>query len=133
MKKINAIIRATRLQAVTNALHMIPEVTGMTTSTVRGYGCHSWQTSTSERKYSPLLKNAPGSDLIKLEPHTKIEIVCIDAVVEEVIDSIQKAARTGKAGDGKIIISPIDDIIRIQTGVRGEAAIINQEINSNHE
>lgn len=125
MKKINAIFRASKLKAVTQSLETMPDLTGMTISTVRGYGSHV--SEKIKTRFNPLLKVPPGSELKKLEPHTKIEIICIDAIVEDVIAVIMQVARTGKAGDGKITISPINSIIRIQTGERDEEAIRYRE------
>lgn len=127
MKKINAIIRASRLQAVIKELQTIPGLTGVTMSTVRGYGCHTW---TKSEEIPPLFKN---SRTIKAEAHTKIEIICADHVVEKAVSAIETAAKTGRPGDGKITVFPIDDVIRIQTGARGEQAIQQQGIIRDHD
>ena len=127
MKKINAIIRASRLQNVLKALQMVPGLSGVTMSTVRGYGCHTWVAPGE----TPRLK--PNPTAIKAEAHTKIEIICTDDVVESAVSAIETAARTGKAGDGKIAVFPIDEVIRIQTGARGEKAIEQQGIICDHD
>lgn len=127
MKKINAIIRAGRLQSVTDSLRGISGLTGMTLSTVRGYGCRTWNSQVGSRhRMSSLTK-------FKAEAHTKIEIICTDSIVERVVSAIANAAKTGKPGDGKITIFPIDDVVRIETGARGEKAIHEQGIIFDHD
>ena len=113
MKEIKAYIKPHKLSKVTMALHKVEGLTGMSVVDVRGFGRGK-------------AKNAPDrivEDLVDYVPHVKIEIVCKDDMVEEIVSVIKGAAHTGLKGDGKIYISTIDDAIRIQTGERGEAAV----------
>ncbi len=112
MKKIEAIIRPHLLDAVRNALQEV-NVVGMTISEVQGYGRQKGHTETYR-----------GTEYqIEFIPKTKIEVIIPDDVEDMVIAAIVKTAKTGKFGDGKIFVVPIDDVIRIRTGERGEAAL----------
>lgn len=113
MKEIKAYIKPHKLSKVTLALHKVEGLTGMSVVDVRGFGRGRG-------------KDAPHrivDDLVDYVPHSKIEIVCSDDMVEEIVSIIEKEAHTGLKGDGKIYISTIDDAVRIQTGERGEAAV----------
>jgi nitrogen regulatory protein P-II 1 len=112
MKKIEAIIRPHLLDAVRSALQEV-EIKGMTISEVQGYGRQRGHTETYR-----------GTEYqIEFIPKIKIEVIVPDDIEEFAVHAIIKAARTGKFGDGKIFIVPIDDVIRIRTGERGEAAV----------
>lgn len=112
MKKIEAIIRPHLLDAVRNALQEV-NVVGMTISEVQGYGRQKGHTETYR-----------GTEYqIEFIPKTRIEVIIPDDVEDMVIGAIIKTAKTGKFGDGKIFVVPIDDCIRIRTGERGEAAL----------
>jgi nitrogen regulatory protein P-II 1 len=112
MKKIEAIIRPHLLDAVKNALREI-DVKGMTVSEVHGYGRQSGHTETYR-----------GAEYqIDFIPKLKIEVIIPDEIEDAVVQAISKSAQTGKFGDGKIFILPINDVIRIRTGERGEAAL----------
>ena len=112
MTKLEAIIRPSSLDAVKDALREIG-VEGMTVSEVRGHGRQKGHTEVYRgREYS-----------VDLLPKIKIEMVLADSRVEEVVETILKAARTGQIGDGKIFLSRIDDAIRIRNEERGEAAL----------
>jgi nitrogen regulatory protein P-II 1 len=112
MKKVEAIIRPHLLDAVKNALREI-DVKGMTVSEVQGYGRQIGHTETYR-----------GAEYqIDFIPKLKIEVIIGDDVEDAVVQAISRAAQTGKFGDGKIFILPIDDVIRIRTGERGEAAL----------
>lgn len=112
MKKIEAIIRPHLLDAVKNALREI-DVKGMTASEVQGYGRQSGHTETYR-----------GAEYrIDFVPKVKIELIVPDELEDLVVQTISKTAQTGKFGDGKIFIVSIDDVIRIRTGERGEAAL----------
>ena len=113
MKEIKAYIKPHKLSKVTLALHRIEGLTGMSVVDVRGFGRGK-------------AKNAPHrivEDLVDYIPHVKIEMVCRDDMVEEIISVIQKEAHTGLRGDGKIYISTIDDAVRIETNERGTIAV----------
>ncbi|HZE71126.1 MAG TPA: P-II family nitrogen regulator [Pyrinomonadaceae bacterium] len=112
MKKVEAIIRPHLLDAVRTALQEM-DVVGMTISEVQGYGRQRGHTETYR-----------GTEYqIEFIPKTRIEVVVPDELEEGTVDAIIKTARTGKFGDGKIFVVPLDDVIRIRTGERGEAAI----------
>ena len=112
MKKIEAIIRPFKLDDVREALSEIG-VKGMTLTEVKGYGRQKGHTEVYR-----------GSEYkIDFLPKIKVEIIVKDAMVERVIATIVKAARTGQVGDGKIFIFPVEDVIRIRTEESGEDAV----------
>jgi nitrogen regulatory protein P-II 1 len=112
MKKVEAIIRPHLLDAVRSALQDV-EIVGMTISEVQGYGRQRGHTETYR-----------GTEYqIEFVPKVKLEVIIPDDVEEFAVNAIMKTARTGKFGDGKIFVLPIDDVIRIRTGERGEAAL----------
>jgi nitrogen regulatory protein P-II 1 len=112
MKKIEAIIRPHLLDAVRSALQEV-EVVGMTISEVQGYGRQRGHTETYR-----------GTEYqIEFIPKIKIEVIVADDIEDFVVQAIIKTARTGKFGDGKIFVLSLEDVIRIRTGERGEAAI----------
>jgi len=112
MKKIEAIIKPFKLDEVKNALTKIG-VQGMTISEVRGFGRQKGHTETYRgAEYS-----------IDFLPKSKIELIVTDELVTQVIETIERAAKTGKIGDGKIFVSPVEEVIRIRTGERGKDAI----------
>jgi nitrogen regulatory protein PII len=112
MKKIEAIVRPHLLDAVKNSLQEV-EVKGMTVSEVRGYG--------RQRGHTETYRGAEYQ--IDFIPKLKIEVVIPDDIEDMVVWAITKAAQTGKFGDGKIFVSQLEDVIRIRTGERGEAAL----------
>jgi nitrogen regulatory protein PII len=112
MKKIEAIIRPFRIDDVREALGEIG-VKGMTLTEVKGYG--------RQKGHTELYR---GSEYqIDFLPKLKLEIVVADKMVDQVVDVILKAAKTGQVGDGKIFISSIEDVVRVRTGESGEDAL----------
>ena len=112
MKKILAIIRPDKLEEVKQALEEIG-CHGLTVKEVRGRG-----------RQLGITESYRGHDYkVDLLPKTEIEIVVKEEDLDKIIDTIIKTAQTGDIGDGKIFISPVDDVIRIRTGERGEKAI----------
>lgn len=112
MKKIEAIIRPFKLDDVKIKL-VNAGIVGMTVSEVRGFGRQKGQTE----RYR-------GSEYtVEFLQKLKIEIVVEDDKVDMVVDKVIGAARTGEIGDGKIFVSPVDEIVRIRTGERGEEAV----------
>ena len=112
MKKVEAIIRPFKLEDVKLAL-VNAGIVGMTVSEVRGFGRQKGQ-----------VERYRGSEFtVEFLQKLKLEIVVDDAQVDTVVGAIQEAARTGKIGDGKIFISPVDSVIRIRTGDRDSSAI----------
>jgi len=112
MKKIEAIVKPFKLDDVRQALTEIG-ITGLTTTEVKGFG--------RQQGHTELYRGAEY--VIDFIPKVKLEIVLDDSQVEECIEAICNAARTGKIGDGKIFISDIGNIIRIRTGEKGQEAI----------
>ena len=112
MKEIIAIIRPEKLENVKSALESI-ECRGLTVVDVKGRG-----------RQLGVTESYRGSDYrIDLLPKTRLEIIVKDEEVDEVVDIIVKTAQTGDIGDGKIFISPVEDVVRIRTGERGEKAV----------
>ena len=112
MKKIEAIIKPFKLDDVREALSEIG-ITGMTTTEVKGFG--------RQKGHTELYRGAEY--VIDFLPKLKVELVVKDDQVERCIETITKAARTGKIGDGKIFVSSVERVIRIRTGEQGEEAI----------
>lgn len=112
MKKIEAIIKPFKLDEVKAALAEIG-VKGMTLSEVKGFG----RTGGKREVYRG------SAYVVDFVPKVKLEIVVPDELTGDVIDAIMKAAQTGRIGDGKIFVVPIEEAIRIRTGERGEEAV----------
>ena len=112
MKKIEAIIKPFKLDEVREALSDIG-VSGLTVTEVKGFG--------RQKGHTELYRGAEY--VVDFLPKVKIEIVVGDDAVEGAIDSIVKAARTGKIGDGKIFVFDLEQAIRIRTGEHGPAAV----------
>lgn len=112
MKCITAIIKPFRLDDVREALSEIG-IRGMTVSEVKGFG--------RQKGHTELYRGAEY--VIDFLPKIKIETVVEDERVEACIEALTEAARTGRFGDGKIFVSPVDTVVRIRTGERGAAAI----------
>lgn len=112
MKKIEAIIKPFKLDDVKEALNNIG-IKGMTISEVKGYG--------RQKGHTEVYRGAEY--VIDFLPKLKIEIVVGAEQVDEVIDTIVAAAKTGKIGDGKIFVLPVETVVRVRTGERGQEAI----------
>jgi len=112
MKKIEAIIKPFKLEEVKEALAGVG-IQGMTITEVKGFG--------RQKGHKELYRGAEY--VVEFLPKVKIEIVVAADVVEQVVEAIVKAASTGRIGDGKIFVSPVDDAVRIRTGESGEVAI----------
>jgi nitrogen regulatory protein PII len=112
MVKIECVIRPERFEDVNAALSDLG-VVGMTTSEVRGCG--------RQRGYVERYRGMEYQ--VRLLPKMKLELVVPDGQVDEVIRAIVEAGRTGEVGDGKIFLSRVEEVIRIRTGERGEAAL----------
>ena len=112
MKKIEAIIKPFKLEEVKEALADLG-VEGMTVSEVKGFGRQKGHTEVYR-----------GSEYtVDFLPKIKIEVVLTDTLAVSATEAIVKAARTGKIGDGKVFVSPVDEAIRIRTEERGETAV----------
>ena len=112
MKKIEAIIKPFKLDEVREALSAVG-VAGLTVTEVKGFG--------RQKGHTELYRGAEY--VVDFLPKVKIELVVADSLVEAAIEAILKSARTGKIGDGKIFVTPFEQVIRIRTGETGEAAI----------
>lgn len=112
MKLVNAIIKPFKLDDVREGLSEIG-VTGITVTEVKGFG--------RQKGHTELYRGAEY--VVDFLPKVKLEIAVADDMVDTVIDAITKAANTGKIGDGKIFVMPLEQAIRIRTGESGESAI----------
>ena len=112
MKKIEAIIRPTKLDEVKTALDDVG-VVGMTVTDVRGYG--------SQRGHTERYRG--NTYVVNLLPKIKLEMVVPESLVDQVLHVIEAAAKTGEVGDGKIFIADVERAVRIRTGEEGETAL----------
>ena len=112
MKKVEAIIKPFKLDEVKGALNEIG-IQGMTISEVKRYG--------RQKGHTELYRGAEY--MIDFIPKIKIEIMVSDSLLPQVLDSIEKSAKTGRIGDGKIFVTPVETVIRIRTGETGEEAL----------
>ncbi|MES9832208.1 MAG: P-II family nitrogen regulator [Candidatus Thiodiazotropha sp. LLP2] len=112
MKKVEAIIKPFKLEDVREALSEVG-ITGMTATEVKGFG--------RQKGHTELYRGAEY--VVDFLPKVKLELVVTSDQVQTCIDAITNAARTGKIGDGKIFVSPVEQVIRIRTGEENEAAI----------
>lgn len=112
MKKIEAIIKPFKLDEVKEALNEIG-IKGMTLTEVKGYG--------RQRGHKEIYRGAEYE--VDFVPKIKLGIIVDSSMVEKVVEVIRSAANTGKIGDGKIFVLPVDDVIRVRTGEHGVDAI----------
>lgn len=112
MKKIEAIIKPFKLDEVKDALNAIG-IQGITVTEVKGFG--------RQKGHTELYRGAEY--VVDFLPKVKLEIIAADGLVPKIIETIETTAKTGRIGDGKIFVTPVDEVIRIRTGERGEAAI----------
>ena len=114
MKEIRAYIKPHKLSEVTQALHHVEGLTGMSVSDVKGFG----------RGHVGGEPHSAGEEVVDYVHHARIEIICRDELMGEVVESIRRTAHTGLRGDGKIyVFSHVEDAVRISTGDRGDAAV----------
>ncbi|MGE0041254.1 MAG: P-II family nitrogen regulator [Vicinamibacterales bacterium] len=112
MKKVEGIIRPHLLEALKGTLQAVG-VTGMTVTEVKGFGRQKGQTETYR-----------GTEYqVEFVPKVKVEVAVSDALVDPVMAVFLEVAKTGKFGDGKVFVSPLDDVARIRTGEHGESAL----------
>ncbi|MEC9345223.1 MAG: P-II family nitrogen regulator [Pseudomonadota bacterium] len=112
MKKIEAIIKPFKLDEVKEALHEVG-LQGITVTEAKGFG--------RQKGHTELYRGAEY--VVDFLPKVKVEVVVDDDMVERALEAIQQAARTGRIGDGKIFVSPVEEVIRIRTGEKGSDAI----------
>jgi nitrogen regulatory protein P-II 1 len=112
MKKVEAIIKPFKLEEVKESLNALG-IQGMTVSEVKGFG--------RQKGHTELYRGAEY--IVDFLPKVKIEVVVKDEILAKVLDAVTDAAKTGRIGDGKIFVIPVEDTIRIRTGETGEEAI----------
>jgi nitrogen regulatory protein P-II 1 len=112
MKRVEAIIKPSKLDEVKDALHALG-VTGLTVSEVKGFG--------RQKGHTEMYRGTEYT--VDFLPKLLIIVVVVDDLLEPVVKAIADSARTGKIGDGKIFVSSLDDVMRIRTGERGRDAI----------
>jgi nitrogen regulatory protein PII len=112
MKKIEAIIKPFKLEEVKESLGEVG-ITGMTVTEVKGFG--------RQKGHTEIYRGSEYT--VDFLPKIKLELVVADSVVQQAVGAIVKAAKTGKIGDGKVFVSPIEESIRIRTEEKGEQAI----------
>ena len=112
MKQITAIVKPFKLEEVREALGQVG-VTGLTVTEVKGFG--------RQKGHTELYRGAEY--VVDFLPKVKIEVAVDDAIVDRVIEAIETASRTGKIGDGKIFVSPLEQVVRIRTGETGKDAL----------
>ena len=112
MKKIEAIIKPFKLDEVKEALADVG-VLGLTVTEVKGFG--------RQKGHTELYRGAEY--VVDFLPKVKIEVVLSDELVAKALEAIERSAKTGRIGDGKIFVSTIDEVVRIRTGERGEPAL----------
>ena len=113
MKEIKAIIRPSKLLEVTEELHEIEGLPGVTILEIKGFGKGRAKKATDKVVY----------EMVEFIPRIQLEVVVDDAMVDDVVNVIQKYAHTGNTGDGKIFVSTVDEIVKIRTNERGRNAI----------
>ncbi|MFN8643999.1 MAG: P-II family nitrogen regulator [Candidatus Binatia bacterium] len=112
MKKVEAIIKPFKLDEVKEALSAIG-VQGLTVSEIKGFG--------RQKGHTELYRGAEY--VVDFLPKVKLEIIAADEKVGDIVAAIEKSAKTGRIGDGKIFVLPIEEVIRIRTGERGTDAV----------
>ena len=112
MKKIDAIIKPFKLDEVKDALHEVG-IQGITISEVKGVG--------RQKGHTELYRGAEY--VVDFLPKVKLEIVVPDDRVQQVVETVMKSAHTGRIGDGKLFVLPVDEVIRIRTGDKGADAL----------
>jgi len=112
MKKIEAIIKPFKLDEVKDALNGIG-IKGMTVSEVKGYG--------RQKGHTEIYRGAEY--VVDFIPKIKLEVIVPDEQVDQVIDTILNVAKTGKIGDGKIFVLPVERVVRVRTGETGNEAV----------
>ena len=112
MKLVTAIVKPFVLEDVKGALEQIG-VLGMTVSEVQGYG--------RQKGHTEVYRGAEYS--VDFVPKVRVEVLADDTMADKVVDAVVESARTGKIGDGKVWVSPVDTVVRVRTGERGSDAI----------
>jgi len=112
MKKIEAVVKPFKVEEIREALTALG-CSGLTVTEVKGFG--------RQKGHTELYRGAEYT--VDFLPKAKVEVIVADHMVEKVIEAVIKAARTGKIGDGKIFVTPVEQVVRIRTGETGDDAI----------
>ncbi|WP_028928380.1 P-II family nitrogen regulator [Pseudonocardia asaccharolytica] len=112
MKLVTAIVKPFVLEDVKSALEQIG-VLGMTVSEVQGYG--------RQKGHTEVYRGAEYA--VDFVPKVRVEVLADDTLADKVVDAVVEAARTGKIGDGKVWVTPVDTVVRVRTGERGSDAV----------
>jgi len=112
VKKVEALLKPFKLDEVKQALSEVG-IAGLTATEVKGFG--------RQKGHTELYRGAEY--VVDFLPKVKVEVVVADSIVGRVVEAIERAAKTGRIGDGKIFVVPIEEVIRIRTGERGEDAL----------
>jgi len=112
VKKVEAIIKPFKLDEVKQALSEVG-IAGLTATEVKGFG--------RQKGHTELYRGAEY--VVDFLPKVKVEVVVADSLVGRVVEAVERAAKTGRIGDGKIFVLPVEEVIRIRTGERGEDAL----------
>lgn len=112
MKKVEAIIKPFKLDEVKESLNEIG-IQGITISEVKGFG--------RQKGHTELYRGAEY--VVDFIPKIKIEIIVADSILQQVVEAIEKSAKTGRIGDGKIFVTNVEEVVRIRTGETGEDAL----------
>ena len=113
MKEIKAIIRPTKLREVTEELHRIAGLPGVTVSEIKGFG----------KSRAKDAKDKLVHEMVEFVPRVQLEVVVNDEMVDDVVNVIQKFSHTGNTGDGKIFVVNVEETVKIRTNERGRDAI----------
>ena len=113
MKEIKAVIRPSKLLEVTEELHKIGGLPGVTVSEIKGFGKGRAKNARDKIVYA----------MVELVPRIKLEVVVNDEMVDEVVNTLQKCSHTGNLGDGKIFAVNVEEVVKIRTNERGKDAI----------
>jgi nitrogen regulatory protein P-II 1 len=112
VKRIEAIVRPSALESLGQLLHH-PWIAGITVTEVKGVG--------RQRGHTEIYRGAEYR--VDLQPKLKVELVIPDPLVPRILDDLTRLLRSGRIGDGKIFVEPVDEVVRIRTGERGEGAL----------
>ena len=112
MKKVEAVIKPFKLDEVKEALNEIG-IQGITVSEVKGFG--------RQKGHTELYRGAEY--VVDFIPKIKLEIIVSDSILPQVVETIEKSAKTGRIGDGKIFVTPVEAVVRIRTGETGDDAL----------
>ncbi|MFO0583726.1 MAG: P-II family nitrogen regulator [Anaeromyxobacter sp.] len=113
MRKVKVVIQPGKLEALKDALRHHPWISGVTVTEVKGYG--------RQKGHTEIYRGAEYD--VELLPKYQLEVVVPDPLVPRIVHEVERALRTGKIGDGKIFVTPVDEAVRVRTGERGEGAL----------